>query len=62
VGTQEKLPGAVGIDFGTTNSSIALSAENKEVRLATFPFQGAPTPSFRSVIYLEQVKTKAGPV
>lgn len=55
------MPGAVGIDFGTTNSSIALSAENKEVRLATFPFQGAPTPSFRSVIYLEQVKTKAGP-
>lgn len=61
MGTQEKLPGAVGIDFGTTNSSIALAAENQEVQLASFSFQAAQTPSFRSVIYLEQVKTKAGP-
>lgn len=58
---QDKFPGAVGIDFGTTNSSIALSAEDHDVRLASFPFQGAPTPSFRSVIYLEQVRTQAGP-
>lgn len=29
--------------------------------MASFPFLGAQTPSFRSVIYLEQRKTKAGP-
>ena len=48
---------AVGIDFGTTNSSVALAGEDGSVRLAAFPAAGGPTESFRSVLYLEQVKT-----
>ena len=48
----------IGFDFGTTNSSIAIAnPEVKgETRLASFPFAGALTESFRSVLYLEQLK------
>ena len=52
---------AVGFDFGTTNSSVALVDGNSEVRLASFPSMGAQTQSFRSVLYFEQTKTEAGP-
>jgi len=45
----------IGFDFGTTNSSIAI-AESGGTRLASFPFAGALTESFRSVLYLEQLK------
>jgi len=51
---------AVGIDFGTTNSSMALADGDNGIKIATFPFAGAPTPSYRSVIYLEQTKSAAG--
>jgi len=47
---------AIGIDFGTTNSSVALASGNAPVRLASFPFSGGHTESFRSVLYLEQHK------
>jgi len=50
----------VGIDFGTTNSSIALLDGDAPVQLARFPFMGAETPSFRSVLYFEQFKTPSG--
>lgn len=30
----------VGIDFGTTNSSVALVTESSRVRLASFSFEG----------------------
>jgi hypothetical chaperone protein len=50
----------IGIDFGTTNSSVALLAGDAPVQLATFPFLGAQNPSFRSVLYFEQFKTPAG--
>ena len=48
----------IGFDFGTTNSSIAIAnSENQgETRLAKFPFNGVLTESFRSVLYLEQLK------
>ena len=48
----------IGFDFGTTNSSIAIANPEVpgETRLATFPFAGALTESFRSVLYLEQHK------
>lgn len=46
---------AVGIDFGTTNSSVALATGDGRVELASFPFRGEETPSFRSVLYLEQL-------
>ena len=44
----------VGIDFGTTNSSVALMEGDAPVQLARFPFLGAQTESFRSVLYFEQ--------
>jgi hypothetical chaperone protein len=59
----------VGLDFGTTNSSIALIAENGDVELARFSFNDALTESFRSLLYLERhkvvgrstIKSWAGP-
>ena len=49
----------VGIDFGTTNSSMALATQGGGVQLASFQSGGRQTHSFRSVIYLEQVKDAA---
>ncbi|HLH05342.1 MAG TPA: Hsp70 family protein [Bryobacteraceae bacterium] len=46
----------VGFDFGTTNSSIALAAENGEVRMAQFSLaSGAATESWRSLLYLLKI-------
>src|SRR4051794_25033489 len=42
-----------GIDFGTTNSAIALAAEAGDVSLARFDFRGAPGPVCRSVLYFD---------
>ena len=50
----------IGIDFGTTNSSVALVTPGAEVRLASFSFLGEQIPSFRSVLYIEQLKTATG--
>ncbi|WP_353067353.1 Hsp70 family protein [Tunturibacter psychrotolerans] len=47
---------ALGIDFGTTNSSIASARGDGMVELASFPTAAAATESFRSVLYLEQHK------
>jgi hypothetical chaperone protein len=47
----------VGLDFGTTNSSIARIAGNGEVELARFSLGGAFTESFRSLLYLERQQT-----
>lgn len=46
---------SIGIDFGTTNSSIALAREGA-VELVSFPTATGTTESFRSVLYLEQLK------
>lgn len=51
---------AVGLDFGTTNSSVALLKEGAAVRLASFPAFGAQANSSRSVLYLEPYKTANG--
>ena len=48
--------GAIGIDFGTTNSSIAHFSPSTGLALATFPFGGALTDAYRSLLYLEQIK------
>jgi hypothetical chaperone protein len=48
--------GAIGIDFGTTNSSIAWVNRSDEVQLAKFPYLGSLTDSYRSLLYLQQVK------
>jgi hypothetical chaperone protein len=45
----------IGIDFGTTNSSLAL-ATGEAVELVRFSSDGGSTESFRSVLYLEQHK------
>jgi hypothetical chaperone protein len=45
---------SLGIDFGTTNSSIALARANGSVELVSFPTATASTESYRSVLYLEQ--------
>ena len=48
---------AVGLDFGTTNSSIALcTGRSGEVELARFRLLGEATESYRSLLYLEQVR------
>jgi hypothetical chaperone protein len=44
----------LGIDFGTTNSSIALAHADGRVEMVSFPAAAAATESFRSVLYLEQ--------
>jgi hypothetical chaperone protein len=48
--------GTIGIDFGTTNSSIACADRSGEVQLATFPYLGALTDAYRSLLYLQQEK------
>lgn len=50
---------ALGIDFGTTNSSIALARGGGAVELVSFPTLTGTTESFRSVLYLEQRKHAA---
>src|SRR5580704_1423125 len=47
---------AIGIDFGTTNSSIAFAGRSEEVQLAKFPYSGSLTDAYRSLLYLQQVK------
>ncbi len=47
---------AVGIDFGTTNSSIACATAGGDVQLAQFPYMGSITDAYRSLLYLEQVR------
>ena len=57
---------AVGLDFGTTNSSVARIAADGTVLLAHFPADTSPTASFRSLLFFErdarkQVHSYAGP-
>lgn len=49
-----------GIDFGTTNSSVAVVCGDSKVELASFTFAGSETLSSRSVLYFEQVKAPGG--
>ncbi len=46
----------IGFDFGTTNSSLAITTPEGDVKLARFPHSGGVTESFRSLLYLEQIK------
>jgi hypothetical chaperone protein len=47
---------SLGIDFGTTNSSIALAHDSGKIDLAHFAHGDELTSSYRSLLYLEQVK------
>jgi hypothetical chaperone protein len=51
---------AVGIDFGTTNSSVALATGDGRVELVRFAARGGETFSSRSVIYLEKILEASG--
>ncbi len=46
---------AVGLDFGTTNSSIARGVDSS-VEMVRFPLLGGTTESYRSLLYLENVR------
>lgn len=46
------MPLALGLDFGTTNSAIAI-ADGGVVTLTRFPFAGGQTETFRSVLYFD---------
>jgi len=50
--------GSIGIDFGTTNSSIACADRSGEVQLAKFPYLGGLTDAYRSLLYLQQAKER----
>jgi hypothetical chaperone protein len=50
---------AIGIDFGTTNSTVARSSGKSQVELVAFPTLTGETFSFRSVLYLQQIKQAA---
>ena len=47
----------VGLDFGTTNTSIALATAAGPVKLARFASANGLTESFRSLLYLERLRT-----
>jgi len=48
---------SVGIDFGTTNSTIAVTGQNRNIITAKFQFGDELTETFRSVLYFEQNRT-----
>jgi hypothetical chaperone protein len=50
---------AIGIDFGTTNSTVARASGKSRVELVAFPTLTGETFSFRSVLYLQQIKQAA---
>jgi len=54
--TSQTSHGAIGIDFGTTNSSIACAGGSDGVQLAKFPYLGSLTDAYRSLLYLQRVK------
>lgn len=49
-----------GIDFGTTNSAVAMLRPSGEVQLARFAFRGEEISACRSVLYFEQSRTAHG--
>jgi hypothetical chaperone protein len=52
---------ALGIDFGTTNCSIAIATNDSSVQFASFPSRDASRFSFRAVLYIEQFKETGEP-
>jgi hypothetical chaperone protein len=59
----------IGLDFGTTNSAIAVAADDRQAMLASFADAAATTTSFRSILYFpakdrsspQKIETQAGP-
>ncbi|RFB78497.1 Hsp70 family protein [Methylovirgula sp. 4M-Z18] len=46
---------AIGIDFGTTNSVVAVAQANGEVKSFTWPADGGPTDTFRTALAFWQI-------
>jgi hypothetical chaperone protein len=46
----------VGIDFGTTNSAIAIAHSGDSIDMARFTLNDQLTENFRSVLYFEQIR------
>jgi len=63
------MPQVIGLDFGTTNSAIAVAEAGKQATLACFGDGSNTTNSFRSILYFPakdrsstvKAETKAGP-
>jgi hypothetical chaperone protein len=59
----------IGLDFGTTNSAIAVADDHRRATLANFADGSATTTSFRSILYFpakdrsspQKIETQAGP-
>jgi hypothetical chaperone protein len=49
----------IGVDFGTTNSSIARVTGSGQVELAAFPSAAGPVEAYRSLLYLDQVRERS---
>lgn len=49
---------SLGLDFGTTNSAVALAAAGQPPRLARFPSGAGETETFRSVLFFEGGRPK----
>jgi hypothetical chaperone protein len=47
------MPKVIGLDFGTTNSAIAVATAEGQAQLAMFFADGQPTATFRSVLYFD---------
>lgn len=56
----QNLPDAIGIDFGTTNSSVAIVSGAGAVQLVSFSTGESVTPSVRSILYFEQIRAAGG--
>ncbi len=48
----------IGIDFGTTNSSVARASPSGQIELVQFEHAAGTTDAYRSLLYLEQVRER----
>jgi hypothetical chaperone protein len=51
---------AIGLDFGTTNSAVAVAREDGNAVLATFPDGAQRTSTFRSILYFNPDAVRPG--
>ena len=47
-------PRWMAVDFGTTNSAVAVADQAGEAHLVPFPSAAGPRPTFPSVLYFER--------